>query len=51
MRDRLGSTDLAPAADAAGPTAAAAAGGIPSRGIETSVANVDALWRSLAGCS
>lgn len=50
MLDRFSSTDLALAAYNAGPTAVDAAGGFPSRSVETYVANVDELWRSFAGC-
>lgn len=51
MLDQFSSTDLALAAYNAGPTAVENAGGFPSRGVETYVANVNELWRSLAGCS
>lgn len=51
MLDRFSSTDLALAAYNAGPTAVQDAGGFPSRGVETYVANVNQVWRSLAGCS
>lgn len=51
MLDQFSSTDLALAAYNAGPTAVRGAGGFPSRGVETYVANVNELWRSLAGCS
>jgi soluble lytic murein transglycosylase-like protein len=51
MLDRFSSTDLALAAYNAGPTAVDAAGGAPSGGVQTYVANVTQLWRSIAGCS
>jgi soluble lytic murein transglycosylase-like protein len=51
MLDRFSSTDLALAAYNAGPTAVQAAGGAPSSGVQTYVANVTQLWRSIAGCS
>ena len=51
MLDQFNSTDLALAAYNAGPTAVYDARGFPSRGVETYVANVTELWRSLAGCS
>jgi peptidoglycan DL-endopeptidase CwlO len=51
MLDRFSSTDLALAAYNAGPTAVDAAGGVPSSTVETYVANVTGLWRSLAGCT
>ncbi|MGZ4352849.1 MAG: lytic transglycosylase domain-containing protein [Gaiellaceae bacterium] len=50
MLDQFNSTDLALAAYNAGPTAVYDARGFPSRGVETYVANVTELWRSLAGC-
>ncbi|HSP72457.1 MAG TPA: transglycosylase SLT domain-containing protein [Gaiellaceae bacterium] len=50
MLNQFSSTDLALAAYNAGPTAVHDAGGFPSRGVETYVANVNELWRSLAGC-
>ena len=49
--DRFGSLDLALAADNAGPTAVAAAGGAPSWDVLQYVANVEAQWRSVANCS
>jgi soluble lytic murein transglycosylase-like protein len=51
MLDRFSSTDLALAAYNAGPTAVQAAGGAPSGGVQTYVANVTELWRSIAGCT
>lgn len=48
--DRFRSTDLALAAYNAGPTAIAAAGGQASEATFAYVANVTALWRSLARC-
>jgi soluble lytic murein transglycosylase-like protein len=51
MLDRFSSTDLALAAYNAGPTAVDAAGGAPTGGVQTYVANVTQLWRSIAGCS
>jgi soluble lytic murein transglycosylase-like protein len=48
--DRFSSTDLALAAYNAGPTAVEQAGGAPSGAVLVYVANVTALWRSLAGC-
>jgi soluble lytic murein transglycosylase-like protein len=51
MLDRFSSTDLALAAYNAGPTAVQAAGGAPSGGVQTYVANVTQLWRSIAGCT
>ena len=50
MIDRFGSSDLALAAYNAGPTAVAVAGGAPSGGVVRYVANVNALWHSVAGC-
>jgi len=50
MIDRFGSSDLALAAYNAGPTAVALAGEAPSIGVERYVANVNALWHSVAGC-
>ena len=50
MIDRFGSSDLALAAYNAGPTAVAVAGEAPSIGVERYVANVNALWHSVAGC-
>lgn len=51
MLDRFSSTDLALAAYNAGPTAVQAAGGAPSGGVQTYVANVTQVWRSIAGCT
>lgn len=51
MLGQFNSTDLALAAYNAGPTAVYDARGFPSRGVQTYVANVNELWRSLAGCS
>jgi soluble lytic murein transglycosylase-like protein len=51
LLDRFGSTDLALAAYNAGPTAVDDAGGAPSFGVETYVANVNEIWHSVAGCS
>ena len=48
--DRFGSSDLALAAYNAGPTAVALAGEAPSIDVERYVANVNALWHSVAGC-
>ena len=48
--DRFGSSDLALAAYNAGPTAVTIAGGAPSIAVERYVANVNALWHSVAGC-
>jgi soluble lytic murein transglycosylase-like protein len=49
--DRFGSVDTALAAYNAGPTAVAEAGGsAPSLGVVRYVANVDAMWHSVAGC-
>lgn len=50
MLTRFRSTDLALAAYNAGPSAVARAGGAPSGGVMTYVANVTALWRAHAGC-
>jgi soluble lytic murein transglycosylase-like protein len=51
MLDRYESTDLALAAYNAGPTAVDEAGGIaPTAVTATYVANVQAKWRTLAGC-
>ncbi len=50
MLDEFGSNDLALAAYNAGPTAVARAGGAPSGGVLSYVANVDQVWRSHAGC-
>jgi soluble lytic murein transglycosylase-like protein len=51
MLDRFSSTDLALAAYNAGPTAVDEAGGAPSSGVQTYVANVTQVWRSIAGCT
>jgi soluble lytic murein transglycosylase-like protein len=52
LLDRYQSTDVALAAYNAGPTAVDRAGGVaPSVATLTYVANVQALWRSLEGCS
>ena len=48
--DRFGNVDLALAAYNAAPTAVTAAGGAPSRDVLTYVANVNAVWHSVAGC-
>jgi soluble lytic murein transglycosylase-like protein len=48
--DRFRSSDLALAAYNAGPTAVDEAGGAPSDETLTYVADVTAIWRSLAGC-
>ena len=48
---RFGSADLALAAYNAGPAAVARAGGAPSGETVTYVANVNAAWRSLRGCT
>ena len=48
--DRFDSTDLALAAYNAGPTAVAIAGRAPSLAVLRYVANVNAEWRSVAGC-
>lgn len=50
LLDRFDSTDLALAAYNAGPTAVAAAGGAPTGDVLRYVANVNAEWRSVAGC-
>ena len=50
MFDRFPSSDLALAAYNAGPTAVETAGGAPSDETLTYVADVTAIWRSLAGC-
>jgi soluble lytic murein transglycosylase-like protein len=50
LLDRFGSPDLALAANTAGPTAVASAGGAPTGSVVSYVANVTALWRSVAGC-
>jgi soluble lytic murein transglycosylase-like protein len=48
--NQFNSADLAIAAYNAGPTAVAAAGQAPSSDVVRYVANVDAQWRSVAGC-
>lgn len=48
--DQFGSAALALAAYNAGPTAVAKAGGAPSEQTTEYAANVQARWRSLAGC-
>ena len=48
--DRFGNVDLALAAYNAGPTAVTVAGGAPSHQVLTYVANVNAVWHSVAGC-
>jgi soluble lytic murein transglycosylase-like protein len=48
--EQFNSADLALAAYNAGPTAVAAAGQAPSADVVRYVANVDAQWRSVAGC-
>jgi peptidoglycan DL-endopeptidase CwlO len=50
LLDRFRSPDLALAAYNAGPTAVTAAGGAPTLGTETYVANVTQIWRKLRGC-
>src|SRR5436190_620252 len=50
LLDHFRSSDLALAAYNAGPTAVEEAGGAPSGTVLVYVANVTALWRSLAGC-
>ena len=50
LLDQFNSTDLALAAYNAGPTAVAEAGEAPSTDVVRYVANVDSLWRSVAGC-
>jgi peptidoglycan DL-endopeptidase CwlO len=47
---RFDSADLALAAYNAGPTAVAAAGGVPSAETSAYVVEVDTTWRSLRGC-
>jgi soluble lytic murein transglycosylase-like protein len=47
---QFNSADLAIAAYNAGPTAVAKAGQAPSADVVQYVANVDAQWRSVAGC-
>jgi len=51
LLDQFDSADLALAAYNAGPTAVAEAGGAPSGEVVRYVANVDQVWRSVAGCS
>ena len=48
--DRFDSLDLALAAYNAGPTAVQKAGGAPSQGVLSYVANVNRQWLSVAGC-
>jgi soluble lytic murein transglycosylase-like protein len=48
--DRFGSSDVALAAYNAGPTAVTAAAGAPTIDVVRYVANVDAVWHSVAGC-
>jgi soluble lytic murein transglycosylase-like protein len=48
--DRFGSSDVALAAYNAGPTAVTIAAGAPSIDVVRYVANVDAIWHSVAGC-
>jgi soluble lytic murein transglycosylase-like protein len=50
LLNEFGSNDLALAAYNAGPTAVERAGGAPSGGVLSYVANVDEVWRSHAGC-
>jgi soluble lytic murein transglycosylase-like protein len=50
MLERFERPDLALAAYNAGPTAVESAGGAPSDETLTYVADVTAIWRSLAGC-
>lgn len=50
LLDRFNSTDLALAAYNAGPTAVARAGGAPTGGTLTYVANVTRLWSKLRNC-
>jgi len=50
MIDRFGSLELALAAYNAGPTAVQKAGGAPSQGVLSYVANVNRQWLSVAGC-
>jgi soluble lytic murein transglycosylase-like protein len=51
LLDRFPSADTALAAYNAGPTAVDRAGGAPTGETLTYVANVDALWRALEGCT
>ncbi len=51
MLDQFGTMDLALAAYNAGPTAVAQAGGAPSSGVLTYVANVNLVWHNHANCS
>jgi soluble lytic murein transglycosylase-like protein len=51
LLDRFSSADAALAAYNAGPTAVERAGGAPTGAVLTYVANVDALWHDLEGCS
>jgi soluble lytic murein transglycosylase-like protein len=50
LLDRFDSSDLALAAYNAGPTAVAVAGRAPTLSVVRYVANVNAEWRSVAGC-
>jgi len=50
LLDRFNSMDVALAAYNAGPTAVAHAGGAPSGEVLRYVANVNTIWRSVAGC-
>jgi soluble lytic murein transglycosylase-like protein len=51
LLDRFSSADAALAAYNAGPTAVERAGGAPTGPVLTYVANVDAVWHDLEGCS
>jgi soluble lytic murein transglycosylase-like protein len=51
MLDQFGTVQLALAAYNAGPTAVSRAGGAPSSGVLTYVANVNLVWHAHAGCS
>jgi peptidoglycan DL-endopeptidase CwlO len=51
LLDRFQRVDLALAAYNAGPTVVGSLGRAPSRETETYVANVEARWSALAGCS
>jgi peptidoglycan DL-endopeptidase CwlO len=51
LLDQFHSTDLALAAYNAGPTAVAKAGGAPTSGTVSYVANVTRIWRVLNGCT
>ena len=50
LLDRFNSIDLAFAAYNAGPTAVESAGGAPTAEVYRYVANVNTVWRSVAGC-